>query len=107
MVEKKRLKKDLPFGELKAGMVLTKTDDGYEICFKGFSYPLPDNETSIIDKIWNDEEWFEPAIVDVLVIKYSYDKIEIVYPTMDGEDAHLLASKIAEYLSSQYTVVIK
>jgi len=106
-MEKKRLKKDLPFGELEAGMVLTKTDDGYEIRFKGFCYPLPENEASIIDKIWNDEEWFESATIDIVTVAYSYDKIEVRFPAMDGEDAHLLASKIAEYLSSQYTVVIK
>ncbi len=72
---KKRLLKDLPFGNLTKGTVLDEVNDSYQI----ESFPnyysgllssenamqvLEKSEREIVDEIWENEEWFEEASLD-------------------------------------------
>ena len=69
-MERKTLLKDLPFGDLKTGDVLTK-ETKKERLSRGLKYFDSFSEYSIglwgldkpegieIDKIWNDKKWFK------------------------------------------------
>ena len=72
---KKRLLKDLPFGDLKIGKVLDRVNGSYQITRFPTYYKeggssdnatsiLDETEKNIIDLVWDNEDWFEPAIVD-------------------------------------------
>ncbi len=111
---KKRLKKDLPFGNLKTGDVLTKCNGRFEI-FCGEHWYSPnlsgsDNgtivfegvEKEILSKIWDDEEWFEDATVDVLKIKVTTSEIKFQFKSLDLEDAQTLAKGIVFCLEKHF-----
>ena len=113
-MEKKRLKKDLPFGNLKAGEVLTKCNKEFRIlCGETWYSPnlsgsdrgiitFEKAEEEILLKIWNDEEWFEDASLDVLKIKVSTSKIEFQFKPLDLEDAQTLAKGIVFCLNKHF-----
>lgn len=83
---KKRLLKDLPFGDLKVGSVLYKVNSGYQISLGETFYEqggssgrgvivLDNIEKSIINEIWDNGEWFEDAIlkhIDFVPKKFKY-----------------------------------
>ena len=69
---KKRLLKDLPFGNLNKGAVLYKVNSSYQMSRGETFYTaggssnnginvLDNAEKSIVDEIWENPKWFENA----------------------------------------------
>ncbi len=99
---KKRLLKDLPFGNLNKGTVLTKRNGGYylecgETLYKsgGSSHngwlTLDDKECEIVNMIWDNEEWFIEATIKHIEIKATTTKIIIEFDPVDLGQAQLFA----------------
>lgn len=112
-MEKKRLLKEMPFGDLKVGSVLTSVNGGYEInngqtfyreggsssngttCFNGA-------EEDIITAVWNDKKWFEDADLKHIEIKAERSKIILEFEPLDLDDAQTLARGIQSCLTLFY-----
>jgi hypothetical protein len=112
---KKRLLKDLPFANLKAGMVISEYNSGY--CIKnGETYYstggsssngitcFEESEEAIIKTIWDNPEWFTEAVLNKITLKARRDSVTLSFDSIDIEDAELLAKgimalipKLAEY----------
>jgi len=102
---KKRLLKDLPFGELNKGTVLTKGNGGYYVdrgqtIYKeggssdnGWSV-LDDKECAIIDMVWENETWFAESTIKHIDIKATTTKILIEFEPVDLGQAQLFAKGI-------------
>jgi hypothetical protein len=99
---KKRLLKDLPFGGLNAGIVLTKANGGYHVALGNTMYReggessngwivLSESEAAIVDMIWGNADWFVDARVNNLDFKVGKDNILVTFPSLDLEDAQVLA----------------
>lgn len=109
-MEKKRLLKDLPFGNLSIGMVLTKGNGGYYI-ERGYTFysgggsshngweEMSDKETEIINLIWENDKWFQPATLEHIDIKVYPSKIEIIYQPLDLGQAQTFAQGLESCLS--------
>jgi len=106
MCEKKRLKKDLPFGEFNRtvkGTVINYDGIKYFI-HKYFSYDdiyvFEENATQILNTIWNDPTWFEDAKINHIDILIDNDKIILRFDSVDIKDAENLAKAIDHYFHS-------
>ena len=99
---KKRLLKDLPFGNLNKRAVLTKDNGGYyiergETIYKGGGSShngwntLDDKECEIVNVIWDNEEWFVDATIKHIDIKATTNKIIIEFDAVDLGQAQLFA----------------
>lgn len=110
---KRRLLKDLPVGNLKIGDVIVKGGRGhggrYSITNLNTFYDtggsssnglkvFDEAEESIIDLIWNNDEWVEDANLDTLVLVPSTNRITIHFKSIDAEDAEALAKGIIHIL---------
>ena len=107
-MNKKRLLKDLPFGGLTRGVVLTKGNGGYytdlgdTIYSEGHGSSHRGQRTldsiteyDIVDLIWNNLEWFEDADLKAITIEASTDKIVISFLPLDLAQAQTFAKGIA------------
>ena len=94
---KKRLLKDLPFGNLEKGAVLYKVNSGYQISRGETFYStggssdnginvLDEAEKNIVDEIWENEKWFEDAVLKELVFIPKTDSITLRFDPMDIDD---------------------
>lgn len=94
---KRRLKKDLPFGNLDKGIVLYSVNSGYQISGGETFYStggssdngtqvLDEKEKEIVDMIWDNEEWFEDSTLKHLDFIPKRDSIEIRFESMDIDD---------------------
>jgi len=106
MCEKKRLKKDLPFGEFNRtvkGTVINYDGIKYFI-HKYFSYDdiyvFEENATQILNTIWNDPTWFEDAKINHIDILIDNDKIILRFDNLDIKDVVNLAKAIDHYFHS-------
>jgi len=106
MCEKKRLKKDLPFGEFNRtvkGTVINYDGIKYFI-HKYFSYDdiyvFEENATQILNTIWNDPTWFEDAKINHIDILIDNDKIILRFDNLDIKDVENLAKAIDHYFHS-------
>lgn len=112
---KRRLLKDLPFENLKAGVVIWKGSrggnfkysvtrpttfykEGGESSGGVVSFDAPNAEV-ILDTIWDNEEWFEDADITHIDIKIiSNHEISLQFGSMDYEDVEYLAKGIQHQL---------
>lgn len=112
-MNKKRLLKDLPFSNLKSGNVLTKGNGGYyqergEMIYSsgGSSHNgwkvLQGSEIDIIDKIWEDTEWFEDADLSEIVIHVNCNEISLSFKPLDLGQAQDFAKGVASCLKNFY-----
>lgn len=99
---KKRLLKDLPFGNLEEGTVLYKVNAGYQVSQGETFYSTggsSDNgiiqlskvEKEIIDKIFDDSEWFEEATLKKVYLIPRRNSITLRFKSMDLDDAVAIA----------------
>ena len=101
----RRLLKDLPFDGLKRGDVLKQTNGGY--CLTGFStyYSTGGSSSSgtkcsdgvstdILDTIWENTEWFEPAELKHIDIVLGKSQIALRFEPISAEKAETLARGI-------------
>ena len=108
-MDRKRLLKDLPFGKLNTGTVLTKGNGGYYVengdtiykeggsSHRGWNV-LENNEVKIVDLIWDNTEWLEPATLKHLDIQVSTDKIVLSFKPLDLEQAQTFAKGLQNLL---------
>lgn len=108
---KKRLLKDLPFGNLTKGTVLTEGNGGFyvdrgETIYKegGSSsnggVTLEGTEIEVVQMIWENPAWFTDATVPNLAMKVSTSKIEITFAPLDLKQAQDLAKGIRNCLQN-------
>ncbi len=108
-MDKRRLLKDLPFGNMKNGTVLTKDNGGYyidkgETIYRGGGNSdngwgvLEKDEVRIIDLMWDNPEWCEPATIEHVDIKASRDNILISFKHLDLGQAQVFAKGIQHLL---------
>lgn len=108
-MEKKRLLKDLPFGNLKVGNVLTKGNGGYyidngETLYKSGGSSsndwnvLDSKEIEIIDMIWDNKDWFTDAVLKHIDIKAKTDGLLISFDSLDLGQAQTFAKGIKSCL---------
>lgn len=106
----KRLLKDLPFENLKAGTVIIKRNSGYEVP----SFPTyydrggssggstqciyVGSEKDIIDTVWDNEAWFEEATLEHIDIVLGRSEIKLCFKPLSAEKANDLAQGIAQIL---------
>ena len=106
---KKRLLKDLPFGNLTKGDVLYQVNSSYQIsggqCYystggssSNGTQVLDKNEKEIIDTIWDNDNWFEEATLKHLDFIPKKDSITIRFDSMDIEDVESLVKGIIHIL---------
>jgi len=106
---KKRLRKDLPFGKLSSGDVLTKSNDGYYVELGDTLYDgggssskgqniMEDKECEMLDLIWDNSDWFEPATIDQITMKAECSKIILSFEPLDLRQAQDLAKGIRHHL---------
>jgi hypothetical protein len=106
---KKRLLKDLPFGNLKKGDVLAHYNSGYHKRFFDTFYStggsssagvnvFEKSEEEILDTIWENEEWFTEAVINHVEIVPSYNSVTIRFETLDAEDVTAFAKGIEHIL---------
>jgi len=114
-MEKKRLKRDLPFGKNNF------TEEGTVIRFSGITfsidrgnafyedgstshngiYTFDEPEAKILEKIWGDSDWFEDATLShVDIVIYGNNKIILEFDELDAEDVENLARSINHYFHS-------
>jgi accessory colonization factor AcfC len=110
---KRRLLKDLPFGELKKGRVLYKGGRGhggnYSIS-RGNTYystggssdngitVFDKSEESILDTIWDNEEWFEDAVLKHIDFIPSSTSITLKFDPIDIDEVEDLTKGIIHIL---------
>lgn len=106
----KRLLKDLPFDSLKAGQVLIKRNNGYEMPTipqfyetggesSGVTYCYTSgSEKDIIDTIWDSSEWFEEATFSHVDIIVGFNETKLRYKSLSAEKAIYLAKGIQHIL---------
>jgi hypothetical protein len=106
---KKRLLKDLPFGQLDKGSVLYQVNNSYQISRGETFYSsggssdngaivLDEKEKSIIDEIWENPDWFEDAILKEIVFVPKVSSIMLAFEPMDIEDVIDLTKGIIKIL---------
>jgi len=106
---KKRLLKDLPFGDLKKDTVLHKVNGGYQenrgntYYEEGGSssngiYVCEKNEQEIIDLIWENPEWFQEAIINHVDFVPTTTGITMRFESMDIEDVEWLTKGVMHIL---------
>jgi hypothetical protein len=109
---KKRLLKDLPFENIKANEVIFKGSHGhgnaYCISMGTTIYSTggdSDNgcksfdeiESSILDTIWDNPQWFEEAKLSHIKISHHKSQIILDFPSQDLDDA-LEFAKVIQHL---------
>jgi hypothetical protein len=105
---KKRLLKDLPFGNLNKDTVLYRVNGSYQLnngktyyetghsdngCFVCNS-----NEKGIIDLIWDNPDWFEDASLSHIDLIPTTTSLTLRFKPIDIEDAEYLAMGIVHIL---------
>ena len=110
-MEKKRLKRNLPFGKnnfTEEGTVIRLSGGIFSISYGntfykdgGSSYNglyiFDESETKILEKIWVDSDWFEDATLNHVDIVIQDDKITLEFDKIDAEDAENLAKATNHY----------
>lgn len=114
-MEKKRLKRDLPFGKnnfTEKGTVIRFSGTTFSVDYGnafykdgGTShngmYTFDESEAKILEKIWVDSDWFEDATLSHIDIVIRNDKITLEFDKkIDAEDAENLAKAINHYFQS-------
>jgi len=110
---KKRLLKDLPFGELNKGAVITKGNGGYYIDFGDTYYEyggvssnrwevFGKKECEIINTIWHNSEWFEDATLNHIDIQVHSNKIIFEFNHLDMGQSQLFARGVVHCLNKYY-----
>lgn len=106
----KRLLKDLPFENLKAGTVIIKRNSGYEIpsfptyydvggsSSNGTQCIYNGSEKDIINTVWDNEDWFEEATLEHIDIVLGRSEIKLRFKPLSADKANDLAHGIAEIL---------
>ncbi|NIA30721.1 MAG: hypothetical protein GWP06_12515, partial [Actinobacteria bacterium] len=106
---KKRLLKDLPFGNLNKDIVLHKANDSYQVNGGETYYSSGGNsnngcevcnekEKEIIDMIWDNSDWFEIADLKHIDIIPKTTEIIIRFEPIDIEDVESFAKGIIHIL---------
>lgn len=110
---KRRLLKDLPFDHCKKGVVLWKGSRGtggtYSVTGRKTFYSgggssdngiwVFDRQTEeILDLIWNNDEWFEDAILSHIDFSHTNETVTLRFPSLDAEDAYNLMRGIIHIL---------
>jgi hypothetical protein len=109
MTNKKRLLKDLPFGELTKGDVLRKCNGGYVVeafdtfytsggSSSGGVKTLDGSEINILDIIWENPEWFEDAELKHIEFKMNFNSITLKFEPLSAEDVQDLTRGIIHIL---------
>lgn len=112
-MDKKRLLKDLPFGNLTIGSVITSCNGGYmidngETYYDGGgssmnrSFTCDNMQKEIIDLIWGNTEWFEPATINHIDIIAGTSQITIKFQPLDLGQSQVLANGIRHALQNYF-----
>ena len=106
---RKRLLKDLPFANLKTGDVI-RNEGGRYLIHHGESFyegggssdkgieNFGESEDQLLDKIWDDCEWFEDAELKHIELVPKTGSITLRFDPIDIEDAETLAKGIIHIL---------
>ena len=110
---KRRLLKDLPFGNLKVNTVIYKANRGhggnYSISHGETYYKeggsssngittFDDSEEAILNAIWDNPEWFEDAVLEHIDFIPSNTSITLKFKAMDIEDVETLTKGLIHIL---------
>lgn len=106
---KRRLLKDLPFANLKKGVVINFINNSYSIhngdtfyigggsSSNGISM-FEKSEEDILDTIWNNSEWFEDAVLTHIDFIPRNNSITLKFDSIDIEEAEALTKGIIHIL---------
>lgn len=115
-MEKKRLLKDLPITRLTAGVVVTKTNGGFLVDYGDTIYSSGGSssngqwvfdkpERDLMNLIWENGEWMEPAELKSITIKAETDKVVISFKPLDLAQAQTFAKGLQHTLSNHFGVI--
>ena len=106
---KRRLLKDLPFGNLKKDSVIVYINNSYRInngdtyykeggsSSNGISI-FDESEENILNAIWDNPEWFEDAVLEHIDFIPSNTSITLRFKAMDIEDVETLTKGLIHIL---------
>jgi len=116
MEKAKVLQKDLPFGNLKKGTVITLQDSTFTInhgtiwhggdIFLGAHNGITmfnDSYVSLLKEIWDNENWFMPVKLSKIKYKRTNQSITLYFDSpLDLSDVETLAKGIKRTLEKHY-----
>lgn len=110
---KKRILKDLPFRDVKKGDVIGFINNRYRIDHGDMIYDggstahigiteFDLTEHAILDKIWNDSEWFEEAKINHVNVVASKDHLTLWFDSLDLADAQEFARGVIHLMRNYF-----
>jgi hypothetical protein len=110
-MSKKRLLKDLPFDHLKKGAVVDDVSQYHYHIHRGSTFygnfsssdngvtTFSDEINEILDLVWNNPDWFEPATLEKIEITRTDGGILLKFQPISEDDKECLMQGLVSLLS--------